>query len=59
MHSAPDAIGPTLIGALIGVNSGCLGSAGEQAAAITFLASDAASFINGAVLRVDDDSAAV
>ncbi|WP_322746931.1 hypothetical protein [Streptomyces tauricus] len=39
------------------MNSGCLGGADEQAAAITFLASDAASFVNGAVLPVDDSAA--
>lgn len=50
-------IGPALIRVLIGVNSGCLGGADGQAAAITFLASDAASFVNGAVLPVDDSAA--
>ncbi|MEU6032216.1 SDR family oxidoreductase [Streptomyces tauricus] len=57
VNSAPAGIGPALIRVLIGVNSGCLGGADEQAAAITFLASDAASFVNGAVLPVDDSAA--
>ncbi|MDW6064363.1 SDR family oxidoreductase [Streptomyces sp. FXJ1.4098] len=51
--------GPTAIGPLIGANIGRLGSAEEQAAAIVFLASDAASFVNGAILPVDDGWAAV
>jgi NAD(P)-dependent dehydrogenase (short-subunit alcohol dehydrogenase family) len=57
--AAPEARGPAVIGELIGANIGRLGSAEEQAAAIVFLASDAASFVNGAVLPVDDGWAAV
>ncbi|MFI0977377.1 SDR family NAD(P)-dependent oxidoreductase [Streptomyces sp. NPDC021093] len=55
----PQAHGPALISPLIGANIGRLGSAEEQAAAIVFLASDAAAFVNGAVLPVDDGWAAV
>ncbi|NLU68849.1 SDR family oxidoreductase [Streptomyces sp. HNM0574] len=59
VDAAPDAQGPPLIGGLIGATIGRLGSADEQAAAIVFLASDAASFVNGAVLPVDDGWSAV
>ncbi|WP_030606878.1 SDR family NAD(P)-dependent oxidoreductase [Streptomyces sclerotialus] len=59
VDAAPDAHGPTVIGQLIGANIGRLGSAEEQADAIVFLASDAAAFVNGAVLPVDDGWAAV
>ncbi|MFD9114564.1 SDR family NAD(P)-dependent oxidoreductase [Streptomyces bottropensis] len=51
--------GPSVIGGLIGANIGRLGTAEEQADAILFLASDAAAFVNGAVLPVDDAWAAV
>ncbi|MBA2810712.1 MULTISPECIES: SDR family NAD(P)-dependent oxidoreductase [Streptomyces] len=54
-----EAHGPAVVGQFIGANIGRLGSAEEQAAAIVFLASDAAAFINGAVLPVDDGWAAV
>ncbi|MFG2225154.1 SDR family NAD(P)-dependent oxidoreductase [Streptomyces sp. NPDC048644] len=57
--AAPGAQGPAVIGELIGANIGRLGSAEEQAAALVFLASDAAAFINGAILPVDDGWAAV
>ncbi|MFG2596913.1 SDR family NAD(P)-dependent oxidoreductase [Streptomyces sp. NPDC048462] len=59
VDSRPDAHGPALIGRLIGTNIGRLGSAAEQAAAIVWLASDAASFVNGAILPVDDGWSAV
>ncbi|GCB49670.1 SDR family NAD(P)-dependent oxidoreductase [Streptomyces sp. NL15-2K] len=55
----PEAHGPAVIGQLIGANIGRLGSAEEQADAIVFLASDAAAFVNGAVLPVDDGWSAV
>ncbi|MDX2763334.1 SDR family NAD(P)-dependent oxidoreductase [Streptomyces europaeiscabiei] len=51
--------GPAVIGRLIGANIGRLGTAEEQADAILFLASDAAAFVNGVVLPVDDAWAAV
>ncbi|MFC3996400.1 SDR family NAD(P)-dependent oxidoreductase [Nocardiopsis sediminis] len=54
-----EAQGPAVVGQLIGANIGRLGTAEEQAAAAVFLASDAASFVNGAVLPVDDGWAAV
>ncbi|MDW4910926.1 SDR family oxidoreductase [Streptomyces sp. ADMS] len=59
VDAGQEAHGPSVIGPLIGVGIGRLGSAEEQAAAIVFLASDAASFINGAILPVDDGWAAV
>ncbi|MGW0577002.1 SDR family NAD(P)-dependent oxidoreductase [Streptomyces sp. NPDC002920] len=59
VDASPKAHGPTVVGQLIGANIGRRGSAEEQAAAIVFLASDAASFVNGAVLPVDDGWAAV
>ncbi|MFI1732321.1 SDR family NAD(P)-dependent oxidoreductase [Streptomyces acidicola] len=54
-----EAHGPAVVGQFIGANIGRLGSAEEQAAAIVFLASDAAAFVNGAILPVDDGWAAV
>ncbi len=59
VDAGQEAHGPTVISPLIGANIGRLGSAEEQADAIVYLASDAASFVNGAVLPVDDGWAAV
>ncbi|MET8978042.1 SDR family oxidoreductase [Streptomyces sp. NPDC004539] len=59
VEAGPDAQGPFVIGPLIGATIGRRGSAEEQAEAIVFLASDASSFVNGAVLPVDDAWAAV
>ncbi|MEU3703654.1 SDR family oxidoreductase [Streptomyces anulatus] len=59
VDSLPVAHGPSVITSLIGANIGRIGSADEQAAAIVWLASDAASFVNGAVLPVDDGWSAV
>ncbi|MET8136873.1 MULTISPECIES: glucose 1-dehydrogenase [unclassified Streptomyces] len=50
--------GPAVLGAYMG-NVGRLAEAAEQAAAIVFLASDAASNINGVILPVDNGWAAV
>ncbi|MEU4170381.1 SDR family NAD(P)-dependent oxidoreductase [Streptomyces sp. NPDC026665] len=54
----PGAHGPAALGAYMG-NVGRLAEAEEQASAIVFLASDAASNINGVVLPVDNGWAAV
>lgn len=54
----PAAHGPRTLGAYMG-NVGRVAEAEEQAAAIVFLASDAASNINGAVLPVDNGWSAV
>lgn len=59
VQTRPDAHGPTVVGPLIRGNIGRRGSADEQADAIVYLASDHASFINGAVVPVDDGWAAV
>jgi NAD(P)-dependent dehydrogenase (short-subunit alcohol dehydrogenase family) len=59
VDAGQQAHGPTVISPLIGATIGRLGSAEEQADAIVYLASDAASFVNGAVLAVDDGWAAV
>ncbi|WP_329378879.1 SDR family NAD(P)-dependent oxidoreductase [Streptomyces sp. NBC_01716] len=59
VHSAdPAAHGPSALGPHF-VNLGRLAQPEEQAAAILFLASDAARNINGAILPVDDGWAAV
>ncbi|WP_392971477.1 SDR family NAD(P)-dependent oxidoreductase [Streptomyces sp. LN245] len=50
--------GPAVLGAYMG-NVGRLAEAEEQAAAIVFLASDAASNVNGVILPVDNGWAAV
>ncbi|MDH6626147.1 NAD(P)-dependent dehydrogenase (short-subunit alcohol dehydrogenase family) [Streptomyces sp. LBL] len=54
-----EAHGPTIAGQLSAATMGRMGSAEEQADAIVYLASDAASFVNGAILPVDDGWAAV
>jgi NAD(P)-dependent dehydrogenase (short-subunit alcohol dehydrogenase family) len=53
-----DALGPQVLASYMG-NVGTAAEAEEQAAAILFLASDAASNINGAILPVDNGWAAV
>ncbi|MES4905799.1 MULTISPECIES: SDR family NAD(P)-dependent oxidoreductase [unclassified Streptomyces] len=58
VDAEPGAHGPTVIGAHAG-NIGRIATAEEQAAAIVFLASDAAGNVNGAVLPVDNGWAAV
>ncbi|WP_312871227.1 SDR family NAD(P)-dependent oxidoreductase [Streptomyces lonarensis] len=55
----PGADGPSVVGPLVAAGSGRLGDPEELAAVIVFLASDEASFINGAVLPVDDGWSAV
>lgn len=59
VDAAQEAHGPALVSRLSAAIMGRYGSSEEQAAAIVFLASDAASFVNGAVLPVDDGWAAV
>lgn len=54
----PNTAGPQALGGYMG-NIGRIAEADEQAAAIVFLASDAASNINGVVLPVDNGWAAV
>jgi NAD(P)-dependent dehydrogenase (short-subunit alcohol dehydrogenase family) len=54
-----EAHGPQVIGGLIGATMGRMAGPEEQAAAIVFLASDAAADINGVVLPVDDGWSAV
>lgn len=58
VNADPAAHGPAALGPHF-VNLGRLARPEEQAAAILFLASDAASNINGAILPVDDGWAAV
>ncbi|KUM73291.1 SDR family NAD(P)-dependent oxidoreductase [Streptomyces curacoi] len=58
VDAVKDAHGPAVLGGHLG-NSGKLAQPEEQAAAIVFLASDAASNINGAILPVDDGWSAV
>ncbi|WP_367325238.1 SDR family NAD(P)-dependent oxidoreductase [Streptomyces sp. HUAS ZL42] len=58
VDAEPGAHGPTALGPHF-VNLGKMARAEEQAAAIVFLASDAASNINGVVLPVDDGWSAV
>jgi len=59
VEARPDAHGPGVIGSMMGANMGRMSTPDEQAAAILFLASDAAININGVVLPVDDGWAAV
>ncbi|MGW1025339.1 SDR family NAD(P)-dependent oxidoreductase [Streptomyces sp. NPDC002577] len=59
VDASPEAHGPALVGQFVGANIGRMGTAEEQADAIVFLASDAAAFVNGAILPVDDGWAAV
>ncbi|NYI03517.1 SDR family NAD(P)-dependent oxidoreductase [Allostreptomyces psammosilenae] len=58
VDARPDSHGPAVVGSLMG-NAGKVSTPEEQAAAIVFLASDAASNINGAILPVDDGWSAV
>ncbi|GHH79653.1 short-chain dehydrogenase [Streptomyces sulfonofaciens] len=58
VDARPDTHGPAVLGAHAG-NMGRIAAAEEQAAAIVFLASDAAAHVNGAVLPVDDGWSAV
>ncbi|MFC9426284.1 SDR family NAD(P)-dependent oxidoreductase [Streptomyces sp. NPDC056987] len=58
VDARPDAEGPATLRPYIGL-AGKVSGAEEQAAAIVFLASDAASNINGAVLPVDNGWSAV
>ncbi|MGW1786421.1 SDR family NAD(P)-dependent oxidoreductase [Streptomyces sp. NPDC002143] len=53
-----DALGPTVLGSYLAL-AGRPAAADEQAAAILFLASDAASNINGAILPVDNGWSAI
>ncbi|MFE3825495.1 SDR family NAD(P)-dependent oxidoreductase [Streptomyces sp. NPDC059092] len=58
VDARPDAEGPAALAPYLGL-AGKVAEAEEQAAAIVFLASDAASNINGAVLPVDNGWSAV
>ncbi|GLI02887.1 SDR family NAD(P)-dependent oxidoreductase [Phytohabitans aurantiacus] len=58
VQADPATLGPQALGPYMG-NVGRIATADEQAAAIVFLASDAASNVNGAVLPVDNGWAAV
>ncbi|MBR8740634.1 SDR family NAD(P)-dependent oxidoreductase [Nocardiopsis sp. MG754419] len=58
VHADPAAAGPAVLGRYMG-NMGRVADADEPAAAIVFLASDAASNVNGVVLPVDDGWSAV
>jgi NAD(P)-dependent dehydrogenase (short-subunit alcohol dehydrogenase family) len=58
VDAARDAHGPAALGSHF-VNLGRMAQPEEQAAAIVFLASDAASNINGVILPVDDGWSAV
>lgn len=52
VDAAPEAHGPAVIGRLIGAVTGRISSPEEQAAALAFLASDAASFINLSLIHI-------
>src|ERR1700680_1436487 len=58
VSAAPAALGPRTIGAFM-ANIGRIADADEEAAAIVFLASDAASNINGVILPVGNGWSAV
>ncbi|MFC0542548.1 SDR family NAD(P)-dependent oxidoreductase [Kutzneria chonburiensis] len=58
VQADPTTLGPQVVGRYLG-NAGRIADADEQAAAIVFLASDAASNINGVVLPVDNGWSAV
>lgn len=58
VNADPEAKGPRVIGAYMG-NVGRMSQAEEQAAAIVFLASDAASNISGTIIPVDNGWSAV
>lgn len=58
VDARPGAHGPAVIGAYAG-NIGRIATAEEQAAAVVFLASDAAANVNGVVLPVDNGWSAV
>ncbi|MEV8546858.1 SDR family NAD(P)-dependent oxidoreductase [Streptomyces sp. NPDC051572] len=58
VDAEPGALGPDVVGGYMH-NVGRLAQADEQAAAIVFLASDAASNINGVILAVDNGWSAV
>jgi NAD(P)-dependent dehydrogenase (short-subunit alcohol dehydrogenase family) len=59
VDASPEAHGPAVVGQFVGANIGRMGTADEQADAIVYLASDAAAFVNGVILPVDDGWAAV
>jgi NAD(P)-dependent dehydrogenase (short-subunit alcohol dehydrogenase family) len=58
MNVEAEAHGPKILGKYM-ANLGRIATPEEQAAAIVFLASDAASNINGVILPVDDGWAAI
>ena len=58
VHADPEAMGPNVLGRYMG-NMGAIAESAQLASAIVFLASDAASNVNGVILPVDGGWSAV